>query len=809
MIVTWIQDPVAGPAGSAAAAAADATTTADQFFQFQNMPALWVVGLVVVPLVIGFAWWSYGGLTRIEPGTRAVLSVLRGLAILVCLFAIAQPILEIRHYTQIQSQVHILVDDSASMQLQDTYPDAEQKVSLRAASGIDDLSTLTRSELVHRVLEKTGGLVEELRKTHVVRLFRFTRKPLPVKDLTELTSKGTSSPIGDALDLHLSAVGATPLDAVILVSDGRSNVGLPPIEVASKYRAADLSLHTIGVGDSNPPRNVRIIGPAGPKEALRQEEVVFDIKVVAEGMERRPVNVTLEASRNGGPYTKVDTRPARLGKDGEPLRVRAIHAFQDAGDYTLRFKVTEFPEETHLEDNVDVRFLRVNDEKIRVLYLEDVPRWEYRYIHKGLKRVDESIVMQSYLFDASGDFHQEHSDGLRNLVDIPRTKKELFQYHAILIGDIDPQRLGTTEEQRNLWMRLLVEFVEFGGGVGFIFGDGFMPEAYRGTILQDLMPVVLESLADYQKAKGRIDRIEKFRLELSNPAAPHDIALLTRDIPHNARLFERDLEGLRVYYPVQQPKAGAQVILRHPVHKNRFGKRAVATVGSYSRGRTFFMATDETWLWRKNFGEYYHDTFWRNVVRHLAENRLRRRDDRVDLRLNKVVAETGEPIKIMLTKHDDQLRPSAEREAVVFLRRADSEPDRRVLRAVPGELGNYQGTFTLDRPASISVLVFDNDNPSDKVLAREDVLVKIPDRELKHSSQDRATLETTAQASKGGRYVFLGNAAELAKDFRDRRAPDTEIRREVQTLWDKWWILAVVLGLLAAEWILRKRARLV
>ena len=89
---------------------------------------------------------------------------------------------------------------------------------------------------MQRVLEKDDGLVAKLSKTHAVRLFRFVRKPLPIQNLTELTAKGASSPIGDALDLHLAAVGATPLDAVILVSDGRSNVGLPPVEVAGKYR---------------------------------------------------------------------------------------------------------------------------------------------------------------------------------------------------------------------------------------------------------------------------------------------------------------------------------------------------------------------------------------------------------------------------------------------------------------------------------------------------------------------------------------------------------------------------------------------
>ena len=248
----------------------------------------------------------------------------------------------------------------------------------------------------------------------------------------------------------LAGAGATPLDAVILVSDGRNNAGSPPTDVAAKYRAAELPLYTIGVGDPNPPRNVRIIGPAGPKEALRQEEVVFDVKLVAEGMQDRRVSVILEASRDGGPFLKLHSEPTRLGKDGEPVRVRAVHAFREAGDYKLKFKVTQFPEETSHEDNVDIRFLRVNDEKIRVLYLEDMPRWEYRYVKTALKRVDESIVMQAYLFDASGDFRQEASDELvRRCGTFRARKRSCSSTTSILMGDIDPQRLGTTEEQRN------------------------------------------------------------------------------------------------------------------------------------------------------------------------------------------------------------------------------------------------------------------------------------------------------------------------------------------------------------------------
>ncbi len=74
----------------------------------------------------------------------------------------------------------------------------------------------------------------------------------------------------------------------------------------------------------------------------------------------------------------MNSSSATLGKDDEPVRVRLRHAFAEPGDYTLRFKSSSFAEETSLEDNIDTRFLRVNDERIRVLYIDDVPRWEYR-----------------------------------------------------------------------------------------------------------------------------------------------------------------------------------------------------------------------------------------------------------------------------------------------------------------------------------------------------------------------------------------------------------------------------------------------
>ena len=789
-----------------------ASTYVETTFRFLYLPPMWVLALIVLPASIVFAWWSYGGLTRLEPRTRITLSVLRWLAIVICCVLLFQPAFETTTYRKTQNQVHVLVDDRASMQRKDRYTDADRQQALQALVGAADVTTRTRAELARDVLERPEGLLEQLRRSHDVRLFRVQRKPVPISSLQELTARGNRTTLGDALDLHLGAHAGTNLDAIVLVSDGRNNAGLDPVEVARGYGLRGITIHTVGVGDPEPPRNAWITGPPGPKEALREEEVGFDVAVRAEGLRGKPGRVELHGSRDGGPFVPLATAQAELPADGEGARVRVFHAFAEAGDWTLRFSLQPLPEESQLDDNEDTRFLRVNDEKIRVLYVEERPRWEYRYVQGCLKRVDPSIEMQAVLFDASPRFPQEHSKGLPPLRDVPRTEKELMQYHCILLGDVSPERIATTEDGIRRWLEMLVRYVEFGGGVGFLFGDAAMPERYRNSPLQDLLPVVLEDRSWVQQNRPPRDR--PFRPILEDPLRPHDILLLQRDPAFNRRLWEDGLPGFFVYYPVQRAKPGASVLLRHPIDGNSYGKRPIAVVSPYPRGTTFFLATDETWRWRDPYAETYMDAFWRNVVRHLAQGRLQRRNDLLELTVDKSLLETGDKVRVQLRVHDAELQPAVANDQPIFLRDLKGQVQKRVLRSVPGEPGAYQATFTMADPGAYSFLVFANHNPADSVLAREDVLVKVPDKEMADSSQDEQTLRRIADASHGaadgtGRYVFLADAAGLAADFGARKNFESREDTRTDSVWDNAWSLLLLLVVLAAEWLLRKRARLV
>lgn len=789
----------------------ETATYVEETFRFLAAPPLWVLALIVLPGSLLFAWWCYSGLTRLERPTRIALSALRWLAIALCCVLLFQPAFETTTYRKTRNQVHVLIDDSASMSRKDRYPDQAQRDALARWLGAAEPGASTRTQIVQTVLEHERGLLPQLRQTHDVRLFRIEKKPTPIRALDELTARGNRTALGDALDIHLASATGANLDAVLLVSDGRSNSGLDPVEVARDYGLRGIALYTIGVGDPDPPRNAWIVGPPGPKEALREEQVGFDVTLRAEGLRGEQARIELSGSRDGGPFVALASATDVLPDDGESTKVRITHAFDEAGDWTLRFTLAPTREESQVDDNEDVRFLRVNDERIRVLFVDDRPRWEYRYIKNGLKRVDPSIQMQAVLFDASPRFEQEHSEELSPLRDIPRTEKELLQFHVVLFGDVPPERIAPSEEGRRRWLETLVRFVEFGGGVGFLFGDAAMPERYRNTPVQDLLPVVLEDPS--WLVRNPPSRSTEFRPLLENPLQPHEILMLQRDPAFNRRLWESGLPGFYVYYPVQRAKPGATVLLRHPTDANSYGKRPIAVVAPFPRGATFFLATDETWRWRDPYAERYMDAFWRNVVRYLASGRLERRNDLVELTVDRTLIEIGDRVRVQLRVHDAELQPTVTDEQPVYLRDAKGEAQRRILRPVPGEPGLYQASFTMAADGAFSFLVFTNNNPADTVLAREDVLVRVPDKERADSSQDAVALARIAEASHGvdnsGRYAFIGDADGLASDFAERKSYETREDTRTRPVWDTIWSLLTVLAVLAAEWLLRKRARLV
>ena len=835
MVVPLISLLAALQTAAAGTSPSDGVLQTESSLRWIDAPPAWITGLVLVPLILAVVWWTYRRESTLSTRQRTLLAALRVLGIAVILLASFRPAIETTRNLKVRTEIHMLVDDSASMGRHDNYQ-ADLADGLRAsldASAPDDLSDLSRIELVSRLLGGGGDdaashargpakeFLDKLNQDFDIRWFRFWDRSYPITTLDELDGKGASTRIGDVLDLHLGShsVDPTKLEAVVLVTDGRSNEGLAPREGVARLRAAEVPLHILGVGDPSEERNLTLSGPPGPQQVLQNEEAVFELSVTAQGLARKPgqeFDLILRYQKTGagkgqegGPRKGVTLSAAPvsapLPNSGETRKVLVRHSFAEPGDYILTFEVPPLPGETNPKDNTTRRYLRVDSDRIRVLYVEDVPRWDYRYITRALKRVDRSIGVQCWQFDASPQIRQESSEDLPPLSALPRTKSELFKYHVILLGDVPPWRLGATEEARAKWIGLLKEFVEHGGGVGFLAGPSAMPESYRETALEDLLPVVIGDMSEDAVPNVLGDR---FRPQLESPHAPHPITKLRDDIDSNKRLWDDGLEGMAWYYPVLRAKAGAKVLLRHPQDQNKYGRRVLAALAPYPKGTVFFCAFDETWRWRNPYGERYVDKFWRNVVRALAENKLRRMDDRVSLTVDHENLDIGGRVRIELQLLDEDYNPVLAESARLHLRVPSGKLQSIVVPRLQGQAGRFETVLPLTEAGVYSLLRYRDGQPQGRAMARQDVIVRIPERELAHTSLDQAGLQELAKAG-GGRYAHIANLTTLLPGFRGRGAGIKTVDRKTREIWDRSWTVLLVLLFFTVEWILRKRWRMV
>src|SRR5262249_53190791 len=151
------------------------------------------------------------------------------------------------------AEVALLMDDSASMRRTDSYGDENLRAALASASGLAPAQS-SRLELARAVAARElqpllahGG--------YSVDLCPLSESAAPAPDLSALSGRGGATHLGDALYQALSAQRGKHITDVVVISDGRSNGGLAPLEAARTAGVAGIPVHTLVVGDTRAEKN--------------------------------------------------------------------------------------------------------------------------------------------------------------------------------------------------------------------------------------------------------------------------------------------------------------------------------------------------------------------------------------------------------------------------------------------------------------------------------------------------------------------------------------------------------------------------
>ncbi|MBL8860511.1 MAG: hypothetical protein JNK02_00730 [Planctomycetes bacterium] len=788
------------------AAAPAGSSGVRQTFRLLDLPEAWIVVLIVLPLLALVAWVAYRS-EDLTPGPRAVLVTLRFLALALLAAVLARPVFVERREEVRPAEVLVLVDDSASMSRKDAYAADE-----RARAALAELAGRAPAD-VQRVELSRAGYEKVLapilaRGGYVPRLLRFAESAEPLPTLGTLAARGRATHLGDALAGALAMHRGRHVTDVVIFSDGRGNGGLPVLEAARVAAAAGIPVHTVVVGDARPEKNLIVELAEAPTSVLEGDEVAIAVRVVGRGLESGArVRVVLEELPAGGgaprPLVEED---ALAGEEGARVVLVAPPEALEPGATERRFRVRVPPrqDESLRDDNqLDVS-VHVAPEKVRVLYVDGYPRWEYRYLKNLLLRADANLEVQCFLLSATPDFVQESSRALPPLQVLPTARKDLLEsYDVVILGDVNPYEISPDPARCEEFLASLREFVERGGGLILQAGESDAPRTFQGTPLEELLPVVLDAGA----GSGALsDTTREFRPRLEDPALPHEIVRLAPDPALNRALWE-DEGGLRGFYwfhPISRAKPGATVLLRHPDVENRHGRVPLLVAGYFPAGRTLFLGVDATWAWRYRFGDRYHERFWRNAIRWVALGRLKSGDRRVQLDAAQSTFDLDQRVVLEARVLDEDFRP-AERPAVEA-RLQDPEGNVRPLQLVrvPERAGLYRVSLDVERPGLYAAWI----ESEGRRVASAEFEVVLPSRENADPTPDPDTLRAVASFTRG-RAVELARLRELAAELPGGEGQREPISAELRDAWDRLGTLLLALAILSIEWVLRKRFEMV
>ncbi|MFA6546117.1 MAG: hypothetical protein WCS99_16985, partial [Limisphaerales bacterium] len=518
-----------------------------------------------------------------------------------------------------------------------------------------------------------------------------------------------------------------------------------------------------------------------------RDEVMANVRVRSQGLAGEKAKVVLKLDD-----TKVDEREITFGPDGE--QVVAMHFTPETtGDFELEASVEARADETVKDNNARAQHLRVIDTKIRVLLVEQSPRWDFRYLQAMFMR-DRRVELKCVLFEGAPSIAREGNSPY--LERFPINKEELFNYDLIVFGDVDPRQL-TSEQQRNM-----NEFVaRYGGSFLMIAGKRFSPNAWRNTPVEQILPVEFDAL-NTATVTGDGNADKPMRLALTSQGRTSTMLRLADKEEESAALWKA-MPPIYWDARVSRAKPGAEVLLvdADPLKASRFGPMPVLAVQQYGLGQSLYVGTDNTWRWRKNTGDEIYTTFWGQIAQRLALPHLTGGSRRTQLTLDRQNFVSGDRVTIYARLYRAGFEPVQDLvvKGAYLLRTGSGSPTEISLRPVTDQPGVYRGEFIAPGAGSYKFGI--ESDPDTRV----DLNVTAPRFELGDTAMNEPLLREMAGIS-GGEFFREETLFQLPDKI---RAKTERVRSSLEVeLWASPLYFLLLLGVVTTEWVLRKLSHL-
>jgi hypothetical protein len=341
-----------------------------------------------------------------------------------------------------------------------------------------------------------------------------------------------------------------------------------------------------------------------------------------------------------------------------------------------------------------------------------------------------------------------------------------------------------------------------GGALVVIAGPHWMPQAYRGTPLEKLLPFEMGNLRLPDRDQDLSQGFQVLPTELGLVMPSMQLG----DSPAETESIWRNLPPLYWQEQISPLRASALVLAENSAWTTPEGRPLPAIVLHYAgAGKVLFHATDETWRWRRRMGDLYFARYWIQTLRWLCRSKLAEGGQNVAISTDRREYVHGEDVRIRLRFADESQAPAEGRGVTVELVQPGGLTQRLALHRTAAGRGSFEGVLTRPAPGNYRAWLASPSVPGK--VPTVDFTVAPPPGEFAEIRLDAAALREAAKLS-GGRYYTFETAGQLPSDLPPGRPVPFETLRPIP-LWNRWPVLLLFFGLLIVEWVFRKRGGMV
>ena len=789
----------------------DSSQEIDQWeLAFRGGPLL---GILLIVAAITFAVFLYRREQLVTPKRRITMIVLQTAVLLLLILVLMQPYAKIRTSKESKRSMIVMLDTSRSMAIEDprtAATDVEEaaktlgKMKLNApALGSDDargmkeqLGSTRRIDLARAALANEDmNLLDQLEESYDLRFFTFdsqirSEDPRatvipPAEDDSQPAAlpvaEGISSQIGNAIEDAVDRFSGQPLAGAMVISDFAWVEGKDPVNVARRLKERRVPLYTVPVGLPAPP-DINVRGVIAPEVVFKGDRVPLRVKIESRGFAGKAVQLSFRVNED-----EKESKQVTL-KNGVQFEEFMFIPEAESGTLELSFEIKLQEGEITEVNNATSHRVRILDEKIKVLYVEGMPRWEFRYLRWVLLR-DPRLQVQFLM--TQGDPALAASSPL-HIGRFPEDPKVALKYDLIILGDVSSSYFNTAQTQ------LIEKLVrERGGSLLMLAGSQGAPSTYRDTPIGDLLPINIGTGGTFYPGNNVSPEVTaegQKSLATSLSLSPDVSARIWRSVNY---MELPNLAGA---------KSGATVLLRLPKANDAEADYPLVAWHRYGTGKSLFVATEDLWRMRLEVGDRFHARFWGQTIQFLTLSRLLGANKQISIETDSNSYSSGDQIRIFANRLTESFEPVDEESYEVVLEEKDNPDSSTIIEmtAVEDTPGLYAGSYLASKDGNYEIKAQLQD--ADKSNTAE-FSVRTVDLEDQETAMQPEVARQAAEIS-GGRQLSLAGLGDFPGTLPEETliANTVKIERE---LWDTplWFILIAVLA--GAEWFLRRKDNLV